>query len=248
DQLGYNEQIALKDFKSKELFHQTFLRLINDYPETNFIIKPHPSEDHIPYYEILEKLKNSPARGRVAVVLTEFIWDVLNATDVLLERSCLTGIEAWIMGKPTIELHLNPDEWYYSPEMASGSDEVSNYEHLCRRLSYYLKGGGIPPEILGNREKVIALWCDKIDGNASLRFVDEVDKFLRDGQCATRKFSWSDIKTYMLYYAFIYPDYRLLDLKLYKNRGRKIDKLGRTDKYFRAGDIRYWEDRIRPLV
>lgn len=247
DKLGYNQQIALKDFESKELFLQTFLRLINDYPETNFIIKPHPSEDHTPYYGILEKLKNSTA-GRVAVVLTEFIWDVLNATDILLERSCLTGIEAWIMGKPTIELHINPDEWYHSPEMASGSDEVKSYEHLCQRINYYLNGGEIAHEVLRNRERVIELWCDKIDGKASLRFVDEVDKFLKGEQYVARKFCWSDIKTYMLYYAFIYPDYRLLDMKLYKNRGKKIDKLGRTDKYFRAGDIRYWEERIRPLL
>lgn len=248
DKLGYNEQTALKDFESKEMFHQAFLRLVYDYPEANFIIKPHPSEDHTPYYAILEKLKNSPAQGRVAVVLTEFIWDVLSATDILLERSCLTGIEAWIMGKPTIELHINPDEWYYSPEMASGSDEVRSYEHLRERIDFYLNGGDISPETLSKRAGIIELWCDKIDGNASLRFVDEVDNFLKGEQNATRKMYWSDLKNYMLYYLFIYPDYRLLDLKLYKNRGKKIDKLGRTDKYFRAGDIRYWEERIRPLL
>ena len=65
--------------------------------------------------------------------MQESIWDVLNATDILLQRSCLTGIEAWIMGKPTIELHLNPDDWYYSTEIAGGSDEVFNYEQLKER-------------------------------------------------------------------------------------------------------------------
>ena len=45
-----------------------------------------------------------------------------------------------------------------------------------------------------------------------------------------------------------YPDYLLLDLKLYRNWSKKIDKLGRTDKYFRAGDVRYWEDRMKPLL
>lgn len=248
EQLGYNEQIALQDLKSREIFHQSFLRLINDYPEANFIIKPHPSEDHTPYYDILEKIKNSPAQGRVAVVLTEYIWDVLTATDILLERSCLTGLEAWTMGKPTIELHLNPDEWYHSPEMASGSDEVLNYDQLRERIDYYLGGGSIEPSTLKNREEIIKRWCNGLDGMASLRFADELDGFLQGEQKAARRFSWSDIKNYLLYYIFIFPDYRLLDMKLYKNRGKKIDKLGRTDKYFRARDIKYWEGRLRPLL
>ena len=37
-------------------------------------------------------------------------------------------------------------------------------------------------------------------------------------------------------------------MKLYKNWGKKIDKLGRTDKYFRSQDIKYWEGRLRPLL
>ena len=248
DKIGYGGRLAERDFRSKEIFHQAFLRLIEDYPEANFIIKPHPSEDHTPYYDILRKIRNSPAQGRVAVVLTEYIWDVLNATDILLERSCLTGLEAWTMNKPTIELHLNPDEWYHSPEMASGSDEVLNYDQLRERIDYYLGGGMIEQSTLKNREEIIKRWCNGLDGMASLRFADELDVFLQGEQKADRRFSWSDIKNYLLYYIFIFPDYRLLDMKLYKNWGKKIDKLGRTDKYFRARDIEYWEGRLRPVL
>ncbi len=248
DRIGYGQQLAVQDFRSKEIFHQTFLRLIEDYPCANFIIKPHPSEDHTPYYDILRKIRNSPSQGRVAVVLTEYIWDVLNATDILLERSCLTGLEAWTMGKPTIELHLNPDEWYHSPDMASGSDEVLNYDQLKERIDHYLGGGSIEPSKLRNREEIIKRWCNGLDGMASLRFVDELDNFLKGEPKAVRRFSWSDIKNYLLYYIFIFPDYRLLDMKLYKNWGKKIDKLGRTDKYFRSRDIKYWEGRLRLLL
>ncbi len=248
DQIGYDHDLAIRDLKSREIFHDAFYKLVKDYPEVNFIIKPHPSEDHTPYYDILKKVNDGQGQGRVAVVLTEYIWDVLNATDVLLERSCLTGMEAWFMGKPTIELHLNPDEWYHSVLMAGGSDEVTGYEQLRKRIDHYLAGGKTDSGKLKHREEIINLWCGGLDGGACLRVADEVDKFLIKKPVAGKSFSWSDIKTYMLYYAFIYPDYRLLDLKLYKNRGKKIDKLGRTDKYFRAGDIRYWEDRIRPLL
>lgn len=248
DKLGYNQEIALQDLKSREIFHKSFMRLINDYPRVNFILKPHPSEDHTPYYAIVEKLNEEGAKGRTAVVTQEYIWDVLNATDVLLERSCLTGIEAWIMGKPTIELHLNPDDWYHSPPIASGSNEVFNYEQLRERIDYYLNGGVIDSSKLKNRENVIKLWCHNIDGEASLHFADEVDKFLQGQKKAVRRFSFADIKSYLLYYIFIFPDYRLLDMKLYKNWRKKIDKLGRTDKYFQNRDIRYWESKLKPLV
>ncbi len=248
DRIGYNHNLAVRDLKSREIFHHTFYRLVTDYPEFNFIIKPHPSEDHTPYYDIIKKLNDGSSRRRVAVVLTEYIWDVLNATDILLERSCLTGMEAWFMGKPTIELHLNPDEWYHSELMAGGSDEVTDYGHLCQRIDYYLSGKRIDKEKVVHREEIINRWCRGLDGRSCLRAVDEMDNFLRDKANARKNFTLSDMKTYMLYYLFIYPDYRLLDLKLYKNRGEKIDKLGRTDKYFRSKDMRYWESRIKPLV
>lgn len=248
DQIGYNHDLVLKDLRSREIFHDAFEKLVSDYPEMNFIIKPHPSEDHTPYYDILKKFNSSTSSNRVAVVLTEYIWDVLGATDILLERSCLTGMEAWSMGKPTIELSLNPDEWYHSEPMALGSDEVTDYGQLRQRIDHYLAGNKTDPEKVRHREETINRWCKDLDGRACLRVTDEIDRFLANKPNVTRRFSWSDLKTYMLYYSFIYPDYRLLDLKLYKNWGKKIDKLGRTDKYFRAKDLRYWENRIRPLL
>lgn len=248
DQVGYDHALALRDKQSRTIFHETFKRLVNDYKDLNFIIKPHPSEDHLPYYALIESFKGTEAQGRVAVVLTEYIWDVLSATDVLLERSCLTGLEAWFAGKPTIELHLNPDEWYHSPEMVKGSDEVRDYESLKNRIEYYLSGGQIAPEKLGHRERVIKLWCESLDGRASLRFVEQVDGFLRVKPKARRRLRLGELKNYLLYYIFIYPDYKLLDLKLYKSWGRKIDKLGRTDKYFNASDIKKWDAAIRPMM
>ena len=187
-ELGYNEQIAIEDLRSREIFHRSFLRLIDDYPEANFIIKPHPSEDHIPYYDMLETINQRGIKGRTAVVMQEYIWDVLNATDILLQRSCLTGIEAWIMGKPTIELHLNPDDWYYSAEIAGGSDEVFNYEQLKERIDFYLNGGSVEPLKLKKRDNVLMEWCDELDGEASQRFANELDNFLLNGQNAKKAF------------------------------------------------------------
>ncbi len=248
DQVGYNHLLAQRDTRSREIFHSTFKRLVDDYKDVNFIIKPHPSEDHIPYYALIDSFKGTGAENRVAVVLTEYIWDVLNATDVLLERSCLTGLEAWFSGKPTIELRLNPDEWYHSPDMAGGSDEVKDYEALKGRINYYLSGGAITPEKLAYRERIIRLWCGNLDGRSSIRFVETADKYLKDKPPARRRFRLKELKNYLLYYIFIYPDYKLLDLKLYKNRSKKIDKLGRTDKYFNAADIKRWEAAMTPVL
>ncbi len=130
----------------------------------------------------------------------------------------------------------------------SWQDLPSDISQLNKRIDHYLAGGEVDEQKLEHRRKIISRWCGGLDGGACRRVADELDGHLKDKPFARKRFTWSDIKTYMLYYAFIYPDYRLLDLKLYKNRGKKIDKLGRTDKYFRAKDISYWENRIRPLV
>ena len=112
------------------------------------------------------------------------------------------------MGKPTIELHLNPDEWYHSPDMASGSDEVLNYGQLRERIDYYLGGGSIEPFKLKNREEIIKRWCNGLDGMASLRFVDEVDKFLQESQKQSKDFRGQILRIicYIIYLYFRITD------------------------------------------
>jgi len=225
------------------------MKLIRDFPNVNFVLKLHPSEDHMYYFEIynseLKKYHN-----RVKIIVQDYIWDILNVTDVELKRSCTTGIESWILGKPTIEMKLNPDEWYYSPEHASGSDVVTDYKMLKNLVAFYLNGGSISKEKGLKRDEFLDKWCFKVDGNATKRMVDMLDMRLKNTK--KRKKITSKVNDRLMFYSLKYSDYKIHDLRVYgiKNllSGRKVDKLGRVDKYFNMHDVAFWKEKIGSVV
>ncbi len=248
DSILNSEKIPKMDFESREIIFNNVMRLVEEISAINLLIKLHPSEDHMYYYEKLASLDMN-LKERIRIVNQEYIWDILNGTDILIKRSCTTGIEAWLLGKPTIELKLNPDEWYFSPEHASGSDVVGSYDELLDRVLYYLNGGSIPENILSAREEFIKRWCYKVDGQSSLRFVEEIDSFLKNKSESVEpvKLSFKKIKSYIIVFLMEVFDFKIHDLRVYGLWG-KVDKLGRVDKYFHRRDERYWERRLESCV
>ena len=242
------EKIPQRDFESREIIFENLMRLVRDIRNINLLIKLHPSEDHMYYYNKIRELPDE-IKHRIRIVNREYIWDILNSTDILMKRSCTTGVEAWLLNKPTIELKLNPDEWYFSPEHASGSDVVEDYDGLLNRVLYYLNGGSIPEDILSAREEFIKKWCYKVDGKSSLRFVEEVDSFLKNklNSVKAAKLTFKKIKSYIIVFLMEAFDFKIHDLRVYGLRGN-VDKLGRVDKYFHRKDERYWERRLGNCV
>jgi len=247
DKIYDPEQIPKRDYESREIIFSSIMRLINEIDNVNLIIKLHPSEDHLYYYDRIEKL-NSQIKKRIKIITKEYIWDVLNSTDVLIKRSCTTGIEAWILKKPTIELKLNPDEWYFSEEHARGSDIVNTYDELKDKVLFYLKEGAIPDDIMRNREDFLRKWCYKTDGKSTKRFVSAMLDFLRkDGAVVAKQRKIIEkIKSLLIVFLMNITDYRLHDIKIY-GLFKKVDKLGRIDKFFHNKDTGYWEKRLKNI-
>lgn len=239
------DEIARRDFESREIILDNIIKLIKEYDNLNFAIKPHPSEEHGYYSQLYEnKLKKYNLQDRVKIIKKEYIWDLLNISSLLLKRSCTTGVEAWFLGLPTIELKLNPDEWYFSEEHASGSDVVSCYEELKSKVDYYLNNGQIPDYLVNSRESFISDWCYKNDGKSSIRFISEIHRFLKLKRSKTKNESIvKNIRIFLIYMLLKISNYKIHDFKLYGVKlftGKKIDKLGRVDKYFNNNDVRHW--------
>lgn len=244
------DDVARCDYESREMHFESVVRLLREIDDASLLLKLHPSEEHGYYYEKLKALDQS-VRSRIRIIYQRYIWDVLNVTDVLLDRSCTTGIEAWLMGRPTIEMRLNPDEWYYSQEHASGSDEVSNYDELKRCVSYYLDGKPIPESLLENRKKFIAQWCHEVDGQSTMRFVTKIDKVIRSQQGSSNGLVKTRLAGYLksLFITSLMEmtNFRIHNFKVY-GLGRSKDKLGRFDKYFDRRDEKYWLTKISSVV
>ena len=238
--------VPKRDYVSREIFLDAFVTLVQHFPEVNFAIKLHPTEDHQFYKDLIRNDLSSSA-SRVRIIAHEYIWDVLNATDIELNRSCTTAIESWLLGKPTIEMQLNPDEYYFNPEFASGSDMVRSCDELIKKVSYYLAGGSIPQTLQDARDQFLQKWCHSPNGKATKTVVDHIHHFLNDINCSQN--SCGDLpvdwKRRIYYYLLTSGDHFGHDLRVYglKNTLNKnyVDKLGRFDKYFHKSDTAKWK-------
>lgn len=241
--------VPKRDYISRELFLDAFVTLVRNFPEVNFVLKLHPTEDHQFYKDLIRK-KLSSSAGRVRIIVHEYIWDVLNATDIELNRSCTTAIESWLLGKPTIEMQLNPNEYYFSPEFASGSDLARSSDELIEKVSYYLAGSSIPQNLLKARDQFLRKWCHSPDGTSTKTMVDRIHHLLNDRNCIGN--AADDLprewKRSVYYYLLTMADHFGHDVRVYglRNKLNKnyVDKLGRFDKYFHKRDIVEWEQRL----
>ncbi|MDT8281407.1 MAG: CDP-glycerol glycerophosphotransferase family protein [Gammaproteobacteria bacterium] len=244
--------VPKRDHMSRALFLDAFVKLVRQFPEVNFALKLHPTEDH-QFYKDLIRNDLSFAADRVRIIAHEYTWDVLNVTDIELNRSCTTAIESWLLGKPTIEMQLNPDEYYYSPEFASGSDMVRSSDELIKKVAYYLAGGAIPQELQQVRDQFLQKWCNLPDGRSTRTVADHLHHLLNnnDRKQSTAENLPIDWRRRINYYLLTLADHFGHDLRVYglKNTLRRnyVDKLGRYDKYFRDRDIVEWKQRFSRL-
>jgi len=244
--------VPKRDYTSRELFLDAFVKLVRNFPEVNFALKLHPTEDH-QFYEDLIHTELSSEASRVRIIAHEYTWDVLNVTDIELNRSCTTAIESWLLGKPTIEMQLNPDEYYFSPEFASGSDMVRTSDELIEKVSYYLEGGYVPQNLLDARDQFLQKWCSSPDGTSTKTVAAHIHHLLNNNNHNRKTDNKlpTDWRRRMNYYLLTFADHFGHDLRVYglKNvlNKRYVDKLGRFDKYFHNRDIAEWKQRLPKL-
>jgi surface carbohydrate biosynthesis protein len=236
--VGSLENMAKRDFQSREILLEAFCNLIEEMPSVNFILKPHPSEDHQYYYGLLEgRLK--PFSDRLCIITSAYIWDILSITDIELKRSCTTGIESWMIGIPTIEMALNPDEWYYSEEHASGSYVATTYSELKSKITNYIEGESLSNDLLEKRQNFIDKWCFSVDGQRTAALANEIHDLIASPR-PPKKIKLI-FKRWLIWFAMEITDCKVHDLKLYGVRGlfskKRIDRLGRVDKFFRSRDV-----------
>ena len=229
-----------RDFESRRILTRGVLRIARDFPDVTLVIKLHPAEESDYYRQEVASagLKN------VTIVSREYIWNVLNATDLHLHRSCTTAIEAWLMDKPTIELQFAPQEWYCAKEILPGGDVAYTLEACLDQVRYYLRGGSIPTEQKSARPGIIEWFCGPVDGQSAQRHVKRIDAWLRGGNRVLQPIrrTREDLR-----FALTAQIKSLLGLQYHHStrlwlQGRPQDT---REKYFTPDDERTWVQAIR---
>ncbi|ADZ89913.1 CDP-glycerol:poly(glycerophosphate) glycerophosphotransferase [Marinomonas mediterranea MMB-1] len=232
---------ARRDYESRSYFLDSLSLVSKTFSDSNIILKLHPSEDHAFYSSIIDSFSN------VKIIETDYIWDVLFHSDIEIKRSCTTGIESWLIDKPTIEYHLNPDEWYYSEEHASGSRIVRSNAELIEAIKFGLSDKErFNSSLVNRRKKVLSAWVGDFDGCRTQKLAEDIDKI---DSYANYPLNFKRLRGSAVAYLLSSFDWMLHDIRTYGLIGRLtgiyMDKLGRYDKQFHFKDTKTWTKKIK---
>lgn len=231
--------ITKEDYLSREILIKSLKEIIIEYPNRNYILKLHPSEDQVFYDDIFRGLN-------VRIISSEYIWNLLPHVDTIVNRSCTTSLEAWILSKPTIEFRLNPNELHKSDLHSSGSLIVKSHKELEQALIQSLRSPKkfIKP-FLKKREKTLLDLIGFQDGKRSREIANEITKLSKNN-----KADWTKKNNIYRFIArvYLFKNYFFHDIRLYGFFnylcGKKVDNLGRLDKHINNNDINFWEAKI----
>lgn len=151
----------------------TVLELARRHPDWRIVIKVHPAEWINPYFDLKAKASN------IHLAFDAPIFKFLYHSDVLLQRGCTTATEAWMLGKPVLELEIGRFQNEKRADFKAGNDVVTTCEEAEARIGDYLAGRTIPAAQREMRESFLGAFYGPIDGRASERCAAIIDRLLR---------------------------------------------------------------------
>jgi len=249
--------LARKDLEVRLRTLEVIRCLCSKFREVNFVLKPHPYEDFDEYETFVARCRGA-GLDNIALVTEHYIWDILNSAQIHVHRHCTTGIEAWLMGIPSINFHLE-DYGPWSLDMEGpakdaldGDDLATSAKEIEERIAFYLGGGRVSPDRLVAREEHIRRWFYRVDGNSSLRCAEEIANHLKSTR-AEPVFSLSFLSLRGAAKVLLnrLPG-RSFDTPIQNGRkfhnGSRVDFLGQVDKLVTRQDVAFWSDRIRTAL
>jgi surface carbohydrate biosynthesis protein len=176
---------GLRDHK-QEIFEK-FQKLIPDveraFPEYNFVVRPHPTENQEIYQRIAAECK------RVEVTNEGNVVPWLMASRALIHNGCTTGVEAYVMGVPAISYRGTVNDFYdlgfyRLPNLLSY--QCFDFEELRLTLEKILAGelGAADGD---EREVLVRQHLAALDGPLACERIVDVCENIVDGPSARSK-------------------------------------------------------------
>lgn len=166
-----------------------FVTLAKARPEIQFIIRPHPAETR----EFYRLLMAEHALANVRFCPQDYIWNVLNATDLHLHRQCTTAVEAWMWDKPTVEMAMDNAPELSWPEHEAGSESAESADALIAIVDQHLQGRSKPAfDRQTYRRDYIGKWYGPADGARCKSAARAIDSLL--AVRGRRRSAWSSLR------------------------------------------------------
>jgi len=221
-------------------------------PDVQVAVKPHPMEDRNFYKARIAEAGLS----NVTLCNNQYIWDVLNASDVLLAEHCTTTVEAWLLEKPTIELKFCDKPMFEWPEHEAGSAGAETVEQLVGLVDGYLENPQVDADIVANRRAYIETYYHAVDGKRIQAAAAALDDMLNVRVSAGRRTSFAidggsswmaTIRAAIGYGLSLTAAQSLTDFAMGRGRRSRIER-GPDDKLITRRDVAAYERRLRPLL
>ena len=247
---------ARKDNEAREQSLTAMEQLLKVRGNVQVILKAHPHEEHDRY---VDYVRNCQAKfgSRIAFAKPMYIWDLLNAADIHVHRLCMTGLEAWFLDKPSIDLHLVD---YYglslqqkgaSAEAVEGNDLVQKASGLIERVDYYLGGGKVTDRQRVARERYTQRWLYRIDGHRCEAHGSVLADLIKDRRLIkSPKINSGMIRTFVetaVNQTFGRPLHQSLREWSWGS-GPSVDRLGQVDNYIYDQDVEEWKQHARDVL
>ena len=227
------KDIPIGHAKGRDASSHAFFNLAGAMPNVQFLLKPHPIEGINFYREQIAKanLKN------VVFCKGEYIWDVLNVSDIELHRHCTTAIEGWLWNKPTIEMGMDSFSVLEWKDREDGSDIAYNTDDLIGLVNGYIDGKVVDAGVLEYRRKYVNRWFGPADGRRCSETAILIDRYLKQSRLQNNSRARAprlDSSFRSIYGAVLrrwlnrYPDEPIIRRKRTRNIDFGVDKLIRN--------------------
>jgi hypothetical protein len=135
---GSTRDFAMGLSAHKEALFRSFMNVLEilsrSFPDTTFVLRPHPSEKQEPWERVAEPLSN------VQVIHEGSVVPWLLACEALIHNGCTTAVEATVARKPAIAFCPTKSFQYDDRVPNEISLDASNPSQLCEVLGNVLKG------------------------------------------------------------------------------------------------------------
>ena len=168
-------EIPRMQAQGRQACAKAFVELAAARPDVQFILHPHPNENRQFYLSFIamRNLKN------IRFCPQDYIWNMLNISDIHLHRHCTTAIEAWMWDKPTVEMAMDPMRKLEWTEREAASDVARNVEELIAIVDRYLEGGNVTELMRAYRREYIHKWFGPADGERCRSAAQAIDALLQ---------------------------------------------------------------------
>ncbi|MCC8997398.1 MAG: hypothetical protein LM517_10220 [Nitrosomonas sp.] len=135
---GLSKQFAEGMENHQKLIYTSFKKLLPElskrFPNNQFILRPHPSENHAVWRDLLKGIDN------IQVVHEGNVAPWLMASQGLLHNGCTTAVEATVLGTPSITYQPIHAEMYDYHLPNSLSHEATTPEQVFEGISAVIQG------------------------------------------------------------------------------------------------------------